>query len=104
MQRTCTCRKFGRIIAAAQITNGGPVVLVQPENEYTNAIDNVVFPNIEHFAYVQKQTGDAGTVVPIISNEGSPQGYLAPGNGTGFVDNDDHDGYPLGFDCSNPYW
>lgn len=25
----------GKIIADAQITNGGPVVLFQPENEYT---------------------------------------------------------------------
>ena len=96
--------EIGRIIADAQITNGGPVVLVQPENEYTNSIDNVIFPNGEYFAYVEKQLHDAGIVVPLISNDASPEGFFAPGNGTGSVDIYGHDGYPLGFDCSNPYW
>ncbi|KAK3062696.1 hypothetical protein LTR53_019247, partial [Teratosphaeriaceae sp. CCFEE 6253] len=42
---------IGRIIAKAQITNGGPVILVQPENEYTGAAANVPeFPDAEYFA------------------------------------------------------
>lgn len=95
---------IGRIIADTQITNGGPVVLVQPENEYTYAADNVVFPNGEYFAYIEKQLRDAGIVVPFISNDASPLGIFAPGNGTGSVDIYRHDGYPSGFDCSNPGW
>ena len=35
----------GAIIAKAQITNGGPVILFQPENEYTNPQNNITFPN-----------------------------------------------------------
>ena len=96
--------EIGRIIADAQITNGGPVVLVQPENEYTNSFGDVIFPNGEYFAYVEKQLHDAGIVVPLINNDASPKGIFAPGNGTGSVDIYGHDGYPLGFDCSNPYW
>lgn len=97
-------QEIGRIIADAQITNGGPVILVQPENEYTNGDGEVVFPNGEYFAYVEKQLRDAGIVVPLISNDQSPQGIFAPGNGTGSVDIYGHDAYPLGFDCTNPYW
>ena len=96
--------EINKIIAGAQITNGGPVILVQPENEYTGAIDGVLFPNGEYFAYIEKQLRDAGIVVPFISNDASPKGIFAPGNGTGSVDIYGHDAYPLGFDCSNPYW
>ncbi|PVH82092.1 glycoside hydrolase family 35 protein [Cadophora sp. DSE1049] len=100
---------IGAAIAKAQITNGGPVILVQPENEYTNAISGVTggFPDPVYFAYVKKQLRDAGIVVPLISNDASPKGYFAPGysiNGSmeGNVDIYGHDNYPLGFDCANP--
>lgn len=46
---------------------------------------------------------DAGIVVPFISNDASPKGIFAPGNGTGSVDLYGFDAYPLGFDCANPY-
>jgi hypothetical protein len=37
--------RIGAIIAKGQITNGGPVVLFQPENEYSAANGNIVaFP------------------------------------------------------------
>jgi Glycosyl hydrolases family 35 len=91
----------GRIIAEAQITNGGPIILVQPENEYTASEGSVVFPNGEHFAYIERQLRDAGVKVPLI-NDASPRGYFAPGNGTGSVDIYRHDSYPLGFGCSSP--
>ncbi|EKG19540.1 Glycoside hydrolase family 35 [Macrophomina phaseolina MS6] len=97
-------RSIGEIIAKAQITNGGPVILFQPENEYTGATDNVEFPNENYWAIVEKQFRDAGIVVPYINNDASPQGYFAPGsNWTPQVDIYGHDGYPLGFDCANPY-
>jgi beta-galactosidase GanA len=61
----------GATIAKAQITNGGPVILVQPENEYTGSNGNVTggFPDPVYFAYVKKQLRDAGIVVPLISND-----------------------------------
>ncbi|KAK5698835.1 hypothetical protein LTR97_006483 [Elasticomyces elasticus] len=96
---------IGAIIAKAQITNGGPVILVQPENEYTGANDAVPeFPDAQYFAYVEDQLRNAGIVVPLISNDASPKGYFAPGPPAqpAAVDIYGYDGYPLGFDCANP--
>ena len=93
---------IGAIIAKAQIANGGPVVLVQPENEYSNATNVTLFPNHEYFAAVEEQYRQAGIIVPFISNDAGPNGYFAPGNGTGAVDIYGHDSYPLGFDCAHP--
>lgn len=89
------------IIAKAQITNGGPVILYQPENEYTVSYDLPEFPDAVYFGAVEKQARDAGIVVPFISNDASAKGYFAPGKAAA-VDIYGHDGYPLGFDCANP--
>ncbi|TVY57797.1 putative beta-galactosidase A [Lachnellula cervina] len=101
---------IGAAIAKAQITNGGPVILVQPENEYTGSDGPVTggFPDPVYFAYVKKQIRDAGIVVPLISNDASPKGIFAPGSvwqgsTEGDVDIYGHDSYPLGFDCAHPY-
>ncbi|KAF2472055.1 uncharacterized protein BDR25DRAFT_366810 [Lindgomyces ingoldianus] len=92
----------GKAIAAAQITNGGPVILVQPENEYSGATSNVPeFPDAVYMQYVEDQLRNAGIIVPLISNDASPHGYNAPGKPAP-VDIYGHDGYPLGFDCANP--
>ncbi len=63
-------------IAKAQITNGGPVILVQPENEYSGSYGTVTggFPNPTYFAYVKKQLRDGGIIVPFINNDAC--GYL----------------------------
>ncbi|KAK4938249.1 hypothetical protein LTR66_015108, partial [Elasticomyces elasticus] len=95
-------RSINEIIAKAQITNGGPVILVQPENEYSQAIPGIDFPNPTYFAYVEDQIRSAGIVVPLLSNDAYPHGYFAPGSPAA-VDIYGHDGYPLGFDCANPY-
>ena len=95
-------KHVGAKIAGAQITNGGPIILVQPENEYTQALDSIQpFPDPVYMNYVEDQIRDAGIIVPLISNDASPKGYLAPGDPAG-VDIYGHDGYPLGFDCANP--
>ena len=96
-------QNIGSIIAKAQITNGGPVILVQPENEYSQASNGTLFPNREYFAAVENQLRSSGIIVPFISNDAAPHGYFAPGNGTiGAVDIYGHDSYPLGFECANP--
>ncbi|GAB1735934.1 hypothetical protein NU219Hw_g5268t1 [Hortaea werneckii] len=96
-------RNMNEIIAKAQITNGGPVILAQPENEYSGATDDVPeFPDPVYFGYVEQQMRDAGVVVPLISNDAYPHGYFTPGSEAG-ADIYGHDGYPLGFDCANPY-
>lgn len=95
-------QKIGQIIAKAQITNGGPVILVQPENEYSQAVAGVTFPDPVYFGEVEDLFREAGIVVPFISNDAYPHGYFVPGTPSA-VDIYGHDGYPLGFDCANPY-
>ncbi|KAK2608465.1 hypothetical protein QQS21_003035 [Conoideocrella luteorostrata] len=90
-----------KIIAKQQITNGGPVVLFQPENEHSSGY-NVPFPNGPYMQYVINQARSAGISVPMISNDAGPGGNYAPGKGVGSVDIYGHDSYPLGFDCANP--
>ncbi|KJZ75914.1 hypothetical protein HIM_04738 [Hirsutella minnesotensis 3608] len=89
------------IIAKHQITRGGPVVLFQPENEYSSG-HKIPFPNGKYFQYVIDQARKAGIVVPMINNDAGPTGYYAPGSGVGAVDIYGHDSYPLGFNCGNP--
>lgn len=64
-------KHIGAIIANAQITNGGPVILLQPENEYTGSTNNVTggFPDPVYMAHLKKQYRDAGIVVPFINND-----------------------------------
>ncbi|MCJ1473514.1 hypothetical protein MMC13_002165 [Lambiella insularis] len=93
--------QIAAIIARAQITNGGPVIVLQPENEYSYPTSTVQFPNREYFAAVQEQYKEAGMVVPLISNDGGPYGLFAPGTGLGAADIYGHDDYPLGFDCGS---
>lgn len=77
--------KICSIIAKAQITNGGPVILFQPENEYTN-FKNGSSVDGQYFQYVIDQARKAGIVVPLISNDARPLGHNAPGTGVGTVD------------------
>ncbi|KAJ5938139.1 hypothetical protein N7454_004481 [Penicillium verhagenii] len=96
---------LGRIIERAQITNGGPVILVQPENEYTTWPETTDFPsqmNREYMAAVEEQLLDAGITVPLIVNDNEVKGYWAPGSGLGAVDIYGIDAYPLRYDCANP--
>lgn len=98
---------LGKIIADAQITNGGPVVLVQPENEYTTwpGENATQFPeefNREEMAFVEQQLRDAGIVVPLINNDNEADGYWAPGTGLGSVDIYGIDAYPMRYDCADP--
>ncbi|KAG6117237.1 hypothetical protein E4U14_007998 [Claviceps sp. LM454 group G7] len=90
-----------KIIAKQQITNGGPVVLFQPENEYSYG-HNIPFPNGPYMQYVINQARTAGISVPMINNDVGPSGNYAPGKGVGSMDIYGHDSYPLGFDCGNP--
>ncbi|KAG5981044.1 hypothetical protein E4U55_003363 [Claviceps digitariae] len=90
-----------KIIAKHQITNGGPIVLFQPENEYSYG-HNIPFPNGPYMQYVIDQARTAGVSVPMINNDVGPSGNYAPGKGVGSVDIYGHDSYPLGFDCGKP--
>ncbi|KAK1146760.1 hypothetical protein N8T08_002521 [Aspergillus melleus] len=96
-------KKVGAIISEAQITNGGPVILVQVENEYSQFNGKETGPNGDYFQYVIDQARDAGIVVPIVNNDAHNNGIGAPGNGTGAVDIYGYDSYPIGVGCWNLY-
>ncbi|TQN68898.1 putative beta-galactosidase A [Colletotrichum shisoi] len=92
---------LGGIIAKAQITNGGPVILFQVENEYNAAVAPYPFPDYDYWRYVDNQFRSQGVVVPYVNNEAWQLGAitaLTPAK----VDIYGHDSYPLGFDCWNP--
>lgn len=61
------------------------------------------FPDGAYMQEIEDAFREAGIVVPYISNDARPAGHNAPGSGAGEVDIYGHDGYPLGFDCANPY-
>ncbi|CAK7211837.1 hypothetical protein SEUCBS140593_001299 [Sporothrix eucalyptigena] len=95
----------GRAIAKAQITEGGPVILVQPENEYSSFYGQDTFPeqqNRDYMAFVEQQLRLAGIVVPFIDNDPLVKGYWAAGTGVGAVDLYGIDAYPVRYDCGQP--
>ncbi|KAJ5951939.1 uncharacterized protein N7479_010352 [Penicillium vulpinum] len=97
--------KLGQIIERAQITHGGPVIIVQPENEYSTWPGVTDFPNDMNRNYmeqVEEQLLAVGITVPSIVNDNLVMGYFAPGSGQGAVDIYAIDAYPMRYDCANP--
>ncbi|KAH6669703.1 family 35 glycosyl hydrolase [Plectosphaerella plurivora] len=92
---------IGKIIADAQITNGGPVILFQQENEYVLAEEPYPFPDVDYWDHVKGQFKDAGITVPWVNNEAWQLGAITPTTPAS-VDIYGFDAYPLGFDCWNP--
>lgn len=81
-------------VAKGQITNGGPVILYQPENEYSGFCCGISGPDGQYMQDVMDQARAAGVVVPFLSNDAGAHGYDAPGTGVGSVDIYGHDSYP----------
>ena len=94
-------RSMSKILAGAQITNGGPIILLQPENEYSLATKDIDLPDVYYWEYLKAQYRQAGIIVPFINNEASPEGIITPTT-PAQIDIFGHDGYPLGFDCATP--
>ncbi|KAF2178184.1 glycoside hydrolase family 35 protein [Zopfia rhizophila CBS 207.26] len=110
----------GEIIAGAEITKGGPVILFQPDNEYSicegarriedisNCLDR------EYMEFVENEYRKAGitvpfinndVLVPLMNNDALALGNFRPGSGVGEVDIYGFDNYPMGWGqqpCSNP--
>ncbi|KAE8555102.1 hypothetical protein EYB25_003650 [Talaromyces marneffei] len=92
----------GAIIAANQITNGGPIILYQPENEYSKFTGR--YSNDPRYMQdIMDTARDAGITVPFINNDADAYGYNVPGSGVGAVDIYGFDSYPLGFHCGDPH-
>ncbi|KAL2816018.1 beta-galactosidase [Aspergillus cavernicola] len=105
----------GRLIAKAQITNGRPVILFQPENEYTMCVNTTGYTQVnnmtitgidssclqkEYMVYVQEEYRKAGIFVPFIINDAFQVGNFAPGSGVGAGDIYSFDSYPARWDGS----
>ncbi|KAJ0294625.1 hypothetical protein CBS470a_000533 [Colletotrichum nupharicola] len=92
--------KVLEVISAAQITKGGPVILVQPENEYSlanipNIAESYKVLDPKYMEFMKKQFRENGIELPLISNDAFPLGNWAPGSGEGELDIYAHDTYPL---------
>ncbi|KAF8211508.1 glycoside hydrolase family 35 protein [Mycena galopus ATCC 62051] len=86
---------IGAQIAKNQITNGGPVILVQTENEYSG----FQAPYTEDFTYeseVKAVLRSAGVTVPLTVNDAWPGGHFLNTDIYGY------DSYPNGFNCAEP--
>ncbi|KAF1986085.1 glycoside hydrolase family 35 protein [Aulographum hederae CBS 113979] len=103
--------EVGKIVAKAEITKGGPVILLQPDNEYTLCSESTGILDMsncldkQYMAFVEETYREAGVTVPILVNDALPLGNFAPGTGVGSGDIYGWDFYPFGWGqppCSNP--
>ncbi|KAG0700935.1 glycoside hydrolase family 35 protein [Suillus ampliporus] len=79
-----------------QVTQGGPVIAIQIDNEYSQEPAG----HAEYFAELEAVYLNSNIVVPLTANDpGEDRDWI---NGTGAVDIYGTDSYPQGFDCSNP--
>ncbi|KAJ7467866.1 glycoside hydrolase family 35 protein [Mycena galericulata] len=82
--------------APNQISNGGPVIAIQVDNEYSQS----PVTHAEYFAELEAVYHNSSINVPLTYNDpGEGSNFI---NGTGAVDLYGLDSYPQGFDCSNP--
>ncbi|KAJ7237206.1 glycoside hydrolase family 35 protein [Mycena haematopus] len=88
-------KAIGAQIAKNQITNGGPVILVQTENEYSG----FQAPFTEDFTYESELKAvlrSVGVTVPLTVNDAWPGGHYLNTDIYGY------DSYPNGFNCAQP--
>ncbi|KAG6840788.1 hypothetical protein C0991_004328 [Blastosporella zonata] len=84
------------VTAPNQITQGGPVIAIQVDNEYAQT----PISHAEYFVDLEEVYKGSEIVVPLTYNDpGQGRNFI---NGTGAVDLYGLDSYPQGFDCSNP--
>ncbi|KAL0931988.1 glycosyl hydrolase family 35 [Colletotrichum truncatum] len=97
--------KVAKIIAANQITNGGPVILNQVENENTQTAYNAENTLVIYMEQLKKAFHEAGVVVPLTHNEKGFRGRSWStdyNNVGGAVNIYGLDSYPGGLSCTNP--
>ena len=96
---------IGKLVAANQITNGGPVILNQIENELTETVHDTNNTLVLYMEQVEKAFRDANVIVPFTSNEKGERGMSWSTdfeNVGGAVDVYGLDSYPGGTSCTNP--
>ncbi|KAG2354709.1 glycoside hydrolase family 35 protein [Suillus spraguei] len=79
-----------------QVTQGGPVIAIQIDNEYSQEPAT----HAEYFRELESVYLNSSIVIPLTANDpGENRAWI---NGTGAVNIYGMDSYPQGFDCSNP--
>ncbi|KAJ5157524.1 beta-galactosidase C [Penicillium canariense] len=97
--------KIGKIIADNQITNGGPVILNQHENELQETTHLATNTLVKYMEQIAAAFDDAGVVVPSTHNE---KGMRSQSWSTDYQDVGGAvnvyglDSYPGGLSCTNP--
>ncbi|KAK2045629.1 family 35 glycosyl hydrolase [Colletotrichum somersetense] len=98
--------RVGKIIAANQITNGGPVILNQVENEYQQTVYQANHTSVIYMEQIEKAFRDAGIVVPLTHNEKGMRSRVSwstdYNNVGGAVDMYGLDSYPGALSCTDP--
>ncbi|KAK0186885.1 glycoside hydrolase family 35 protein [Armillaria mellea] len=80
--------------APYQITEGGPVIVIQIDNEFSQTVGG------EYFAELEEVYRNSSIVLPFTYNDpGEGRNFI---NGTGAVDLYGMDAYPQRYDCSHP--
>lgn len=98
-------QEIGKIIAANQITNGGPVILNQHENELQETIHSADNTVVKYMEQIKAAFSDAGIIVPSTHNE---KGMRSMSWSTDYQDVGGAvniyglDSYPGGLSCTNP--
>jgi hypothetical protein len=88
------------VIRRNQITEGGPIILVQMENEYSSKPTEGPPFKAEMMQQLKEAFISHGVVVPLTHNDaGMSENYAA---GLGSPDIYGFDSYPQGFNCSAP--
>ncbi|EFW99297.1 beta-galactosidase [Grosmannia clavigera kw1407] len=96
--------KIGALIAKNQITNGGPVILNQVENEFVESVHSANSTQVLYMEQLKTAFRDAGVIVPFTHNE---KGMRANSWSTdyenvgGAVNVYGLDSYPGGLSCTN---
>ncbi|KAL1878815.1 hypothetical protein VTK73DRAFT_7468 [Phialemonium thermophilum] len=96
--------KVGKIIADNQITKGGPVILHQIENEYSETVHSPTDGAVIYMEQLEDAFRDAGIVVPFTHNEKgmrSQSWSTDYENVGGAVNVYGLDSYPGGLSCTN---
>lgn len=97
--------EVGAIIAKNQITNGGPVILTQVENELQETKYDPNDTLVKYMEQIEDAFKEAGLIVPTSHNE---KGFRSKSwsseynNVGGAVDIYGLDSYPGGLSCTNP--
>ena len=97
--------KVGRIIADNQITNGGPVILNQHENELQETVHEANHTLVQYMEQIADTFSEAGIIVPSSHNE---KGMRSMSWSTDYQDVGGAvnvyglDSYPGGLSCTNP--